>query len=82
MGVPASGLAHRTMKHTIEVLACWNCTLHVFYTIVPEKSGHSHERVSRWLYDMHFWVFDDGWFRQVTYIKRPGFTAYVHNAQA
>ena len=46
VGVPASGLAHRTTKHTIEVLACWNCTQRVFYTAVPDKSGYSHERVN------------------------------------
>ena len=45
MDVPTSGLAHRTMKHTIEALACWNCTQRVFYIVVPEKSGYSHERV-------------------------------------
>ena len=44
MGVPTSELAHRTMKCTIEALACWNCTQHVFYTVVPDKSGYSHER--------------------------------------
>ena len=46
VGVPTSGLAHHTMKHTIEALAYWNCTQRVFFTIVPDKSGYSHERVN------------------------------------
>ena len=45
MGMPASGLAHHTMKRTIEALACRNCTQRMFYTVVPDKSGYSHERV-------------------------------------
>ena len=45
MGVPTSGLAHHTMKCTIDALMFWNCTQHMFYTIVPDKSSYSHERV-------------------------------------
>ena len=41
MGVPISGLAHRTIKRTIEALACWNYTQRLFYTVVPVKSGIS-----------------------------------------
>ena len=43
VGVLASGLEHCTMKRTIEVLACWNCTQHMFCIVVLENSGYSHE---------------------------------------
>ena len=46
VGMSASGLAHHTMKHGIQALACWNCTQSVLYTVQPEKSGYGHEWVN------------------------------------
>jgi len=33
MGLSASRLAHRSMKHVIQAHACWNCTQSVLYTV-------------------------------------------------
>ena len=44
--VSASGLAYCTMKPVIQVLAGWNCTRSVLYTIRLKKFGYGHEWIN------------------------------------